>query len=319
MKIARLALSILFFSAGGAAPALAETFPARPIELTILWAAGTAPDVVGRALGEGMARHLGQPVLAVNKPGAGGAVAYRYTAGQKPDGYSLIMNSNSISTAYHSGTLPFDYHAFDPIAQVSVESPIVVVRADSPYNNLAQLLAYAKQHPGDLKVGNSGIGSHLQIASESFFEQQHVDVAHIPFASSISITNLLGGYIDASMTLPGSVAPHVAAGSLKVLGVLASRRDPTFPDVPTAIEQGYDFSADMWRGVAAPKGLPDDVRAKLEQAIRATVESDDFKRRGLQGGFQPVFLGHQAFGQTIAKEDAVIATALDKLGLKKSQ
>ncbi|MBV7486560.1 tripartite tricarboxylate transporter substrate binding protein [Bordetella sp. BOR01] len=319
MKIAPAAWRAAFCAVLGVGIAQAQTFPAKPIELTILWAAGTAPDVVGRALGEGMARQLGQPVLAVNKPGAGGAVAYRYVANQPPDGYALIMNSNSISTAYHSGTLPFDYHAFTPIAQVSIESPILVARADAPYSNLVELLAYARQHPGDLKVGNSGVGSHLQIASESFFEQQRVEVAHIPFASSISITNLLGGYIDASMTLPGSVAPHVAAGTLKVLGVLAAQRDPTFPQVPTAIEQGYDFKADMWRGVAAPKGLPDDVRARLEQAIRATVESEDFKRRGLQNGFQPVFLEHAAFDQTIAKEDAVIATALDKLGLKKSQ
>lgn len=139
-------------------------------------------------------------------------------------------------------------------------------------------MAQAKSRPGELKIGNSGIGSHLQIASEAFFSQQGAEVIHVPFASAVSITNLLGGEIDVSTTLPGSVAPHVAAGKLKVLGVLASRRDATFPQVPTAIEQGHDFQMDMWRGVAAPKGLPADIQAKLEQAVRATVNSEEFKQ-----------------------------------------
>ncbi len=203
------------------------------------------------------------------------------------------MNSNSISTAYHTGTLPFDYQSFTPVAQVSIESPVLVARADAPFDDLAGLIAQARRKPGELRVGNSGVGSHLQIASEAFFEQQKVEVNHIPFASAFSITSLLGGDIDASMTLPGSVAPQVAAGKVKVLGVLASRRDPSFPSVATAREQGYDFSADMWRGVAAPRGLPDAVRARIEQAVRATVQSEDFKKRGLANGFQPAFLPHE--------------------------
>lgn len=319
MATPRLAAFFLALLGVQPLPASADTFPSRPVEMTVLWSAGTAPDVVGRALAEGMARHLGQPVVVLNKPGAGGAVAYRHVAAQKPDGYSVVILSNSISTAYHTGTLPFDHTALTPIAQVSIESPIIVVRSDAPYNNLSELIRYAKENPGKLRVGNSGVGSHLQLASESFFATQNADVAHIPFGSSFSVTSLLGGHIDASATLPGSVASHVSAGSVKVLGVLATRRDPTFPDVPTATEQGHEYSADMWRGVAGPKGMPSDVVKALEEAVRLTLEEQEFKQRGQLSGFVPTFQPHDAFATTIEREDAVIAQALQKLGLKTSK
>ena len=317
--VSRLFFSILASACVAQAAAASSAYPNRPIEMAILWQAGTAPDVVARALAEGMSQHLKTPVIVLNKPGAGGAVAYRHVQSQKPDGYSLVMNSNSISTAYHSGSLPFDYKEFAPVAQVSIESPIIVVRADAPYNNLTELVDYARRNPGALKVGNSGVGSHLQIASEAFFNKAGVEVAHIPFAAAVSIPSLVGGHIDASMTLPGSVAPLVADGRLKVLGSLTQQRDPTFPKVATAIEQGFDYKADMWRGVAGPKGLPADVIARLEAAIKATVEGEKFKQQGLTSGFQPVFVPHGPFGATIAQEDPIIAEAMDKLGLKKSK
>lgn len=302
----------------GSGPLQAQTaFPSRPVELTILWPAGTAPDVVARALAQGMSQQLGQPVMVVNKPGAGGAVAYRYVQQQKPDGYSLVLNSNSISTTFHSGTLPFNYTAFEPVAQVSVELPILVVRADSPFNDLKDMVAYAKAHPEALRVGNSGVGSHIHIVAESFFADQRAPVTHVPFASSFSVTSLLGGHLDASVTLPGSVAAMVKAGKIKVLGVFGSTREPSFPDVRTATEQGFDSRFDMWRGIAAPKGTPPAVMARLEEAVRKTVESPEYKAQGALQGFLPVFQPGPAFGKTISGDDVVIGAAMVKAGLAK--
>src|SRR6266853_4510722 len=125
--------------------AQAQEYPQRaPLEITVLFPAGTSADVTARMLADGMAKALGQRVLVVNRPGAGGAIGYRYVADQKPDGYSLVWNSNSISTTYHSGTLPFDYHAFDPVARVLVEAPVLAVRADARWKNLKELMAEAK-------------------------------------------------------------------------------------------------------------------------------------------------------------------------------
>jgi len=133
----------------------AQEFPKKgPLEITVLFPAGTSADVTARMLAEGMSKALGQRVLVVNRQGAGGAIGYRYVASQKADGYSLVWNSNSISTTYHSGLLPFDYQAFDAVARVLVESPVIAVRADSRWKSLNDLIVEAKAKPKIVSVGH---------------------------------------------------------------------------------------------------------------------------------------------------------------------
>src|ERR1700675_2981149 len=128
-------------------------FPQKnPIEITVLFPAGSSADVTARLLADGMSKQLGAKVIVVNRPGAGGAIGYKYVAAQKPDGYSLVWNSNSISTSYHSGQLPFDYQAFDAVARVLVESVVVAVRADSRWKSLKDLIAEAKSKPKVISV-----------------------------------------------------------------------------------------------------------------------------------------------------------------------
>src|SRR3712207_2965767 len=142
-------------------PAQEPPFPQRgPLGITVLFPAGTSADVTARMLAEGMAKHLNQRVLVVNRPGAGGAIGYKHVRSQKPDGYSLVWNSNSISTTFHSGQLSFDYRAFDALARVLVESPVLAVRADSRWKTLGELVAEARSNPKRISVGHSGIGSH---------------------------------------------------------------------------------------------------------------------------------------------------------------
>src|SRR5262245_20464158 len=147
-----------------AANAQEPLFPQRgPLEITVLFPAGSSADVTARMLADGMARHLGQKVLVVNRPGAGGAIGYKHVASQRPDGYALVWNSNSISTTFHSGQLNFDYRAFDPVARVLVESVVLAVRADARWKNLNDFVADAKAKPKAVSVGHSGIGSHTHI------------------------------------------------------------------------------------------------------------------------------------------------------------
>src|SRR3954470_6434208 len=152
------------------ATAHAQDYPQRaPIEITVLFPAGTSADVTARMLADGMTRQLGQRVLVVNRPGAGGAIGYRYVAGQKPDGYSLVWNSNSISTTFHSGQLPFDYQAFDAVARVLVESVVLAVKADSRWKSLSEFLTEVKAKPKVISVGHSGAGSHTHISLAALF------------------------------------------------------------------------------------------------------------------------------------------------------
>jgi tripartite-type tricarboxylate transporter receptor subunit TctC len=312
-----LKLWALALMAGASMHAAAQEYPAKPVELTVLFPAGSSADVVARVLADGMAKQLGQPVTVVNRPGAGGAIGYKYVQGQKPDGYSMVFNSNSISTVHYSGLTTFDYKAFDPVARVTVELPVIAVKGDAPWNNLKDLVEYAKQKPGVLKVGNSGLGSHTHITGVGFFNDQQVEVSHVPFGAAQVVTSLMGGHIDAVVQLPGALTPLVRAGNLKVVGTLASLRDPAFPNVPTAIEQGMKFQADMWRGIAVPKGTPRPVVARLEQAVRAAVNTPEFKAQGEKLGFAPAFQPAVDFGPTIAADDQLLAKAMEKAGLKK--
>lgn len=288
----------------------------RPVELVVPFVAGTAPDAVARGLAEGMSRHLGHSVVVVNKPGAGGAIGYKYVQSAKADGHVMVLNSNSVSTGYHGGLMSFDYSAFDPIGRVTVEFPVIAVRSDSPLKNLHDMIAHAKANPGALRVGSTSIGSHMHLTSVAFFGEQQAEVTGVPFATAGHVTSLLGGHIDAVVTLPGSVAPQVQAGTVKVLGVLASRREQVFADVPTATEQGIKFQSDLWRGIAVPKGTPAPIKSSLEDAVRKTVGSAEFKALGDKMGFVPAFQPAAEFGATVAREDALIAALMKKANVQ---
>ena len=250
-----------------ALPALAQEppYPQRGnVEMTVNFPAGSSADVTARLLAEGMTKHLGANVIVVNRPGAGGAIGYRYVAAQKPDGYSLIWNSNSISTTYHSGQLAFDYQAFDPVARVLVESPVVAVRGDARWKTLPDLVADAKARPGAITVGNSGIGSHTHISSVALFQAAGAKVVDVPYAAAQTVPNLLGGHVDVLVQLPGALAAQVKSGNVRLIAAIMSSRDPALPDVPTAKEQGIDAVARVLarhRG-AARHAARDDRRAR---------------------------------------------------------
>jgi putative tricarboxylic transport membrane protein len=256
-------------------------------------------------------------VLVVNRPGAGGAIGYKYVAAQKPDGYSLVWNSNSISTSYHSGQLPFDYQAFDPVARVLVESVVVAVRTDARWQNLKELIAEAKAKPNIISVGHSGIGSHTHISLAALCSAAGVEVNEVPFGASQVVPSLLGGHVDAVVQLPAALSAPLKQGQVRLLAVLIPRRDPALPEVPTAKEQGFDVSLEAWRGIAAPKGVPKATVALLENAIHATVESSEFQKSSENLGVHPAFLPAEHFGALIASEDAFLAHMMHTIGLKK--
>src|SRR2546423_6025102 len=283
-------------------------FPHKgPMEITVLFPTGTSADVTARLLAEGMSKHLGAKVIVFNRPGAGGAIGYRYVAAQKPDGYSLVWNSNSISTTFHSGLLPFDYREFDAVARVLVESPVIAVQGDSKWRTLGQLVADAKSRPKGITVGNSGVGSHTHISSVALFKAAGVEAVDVPFGAAQVVTSLLGGQVDAAVQLPAALSEHVKSGQMRLLAALTAHRDPAFPDVPTAREQGLDVSLEAWRGIAARKGTPGAVVAALEAAIRKTVESAEFIEGCERLGARPAFATADEFGKLIAKEYAELA------------
>ncbi len=301
-----------------ASAAVAQQFPnGKPVEMTVMFGAGSAADVTARELAKGMEKALGVPVTVVNRTGGGGAIGYTYVQQQKPDGYSIIWNSNSISTTYHLGTTSFDYKAFDAVARVSVETPVLAVRSDAPWKTLKDLIDFAKANPGKVRIGNSGTGSHTHFVAQALFKANDANVTNVPFTEGQAVVNLLGSRIEGIIQLPAAVVGQVKSGELRVLAALGEKRDPVFPDVPTAKEMGYPVALDMWRGIAVPTGTPKAVIARLQDAIKAAVESQSFKDAGKTIGFVPAYLPAQDFARLIANDDVRLAQLMDELGIKK--
>jgi tripartite-type tricarboxylate transporter receptor subunit TctC len=299
-------------------PAALQQFPARkPVEMTVMFGAGSSADVAARELAKGMEKALGVPVPVVNRTGGAGAIGYSYIQQQKPDGYSIIWNSNSVSTNYHAGIMAFDYKAFDAVARVSIETPAIAVRGDAPWTTLKQLVEYAKTNPGKVRIGMSGTGSHTHFAAAALFGSSGAKIINVPFTEGQAIVNLLGGRLEAVVQLPAALVGQVESGNLRVLAALGERRDLVFPDIPTALELGYPIALDMWRGIAVPVGTPKPVIARLQDAVKASVESQSFKEAGKTIGFVPAYLPAQDFAKLIANDDVRLAQLMDELGLKK--
>ncbi len=291
----------------------AQDFPKQPVEMTVLFGGSSA--TIAQILADSMSKVLGVPVAAVSRTGASGAVGYSYVKSTPPNGYNIVWNSNSISTAYHNGNMDFDYKTFDAVAQVGMEVPALAVRTDSGWKNLKEFAAAAKNKK--MKVGISGRGSFTHLASAALFDKMGVEVIYVPYGKGSAPVELLGGRVDAALQWPSQFKAQVDAGQLRVIAVTSAARLPVLPDVPTAKEQGVDVEAILWRGIATPKGTPKEAIAKLEDAIKKVVASPEFKDRCTKLGFAPAFLSAADFGKMIASDDAATAKLMGQLGLKK--
>ena len=193
------------------------------------------------------------------------------------------------------------------------------MKADAPWKNLKEMLDYAKANPEKVRIGNSGAGSHTHLAAAALFGNVGAKTIDVPFGTGQATVNLLGGRIEGAVQLPAAFVAHVKSGDLRILAVLGRERDPIFPDVPTAKEQGFDVQLDMWRGIAAPKDTPADVVAVLQAAIQDTVASPEFVEAGKTVGFRPAFLPAEDFGKLIASDDKKLGEVMAQLGMKKTK
>jgi tripartite-type tricarboxylate transporter receptor subunit TctC len=293
--------------------ALAQQFPRQAVEMTVLFGGSSA--TIAQVLADAMSTELGVPVAAVSRTGAGGAVGYAYVKSRRPNGYDIVWNSNSISTVFHGGNIDFDHQAFEPVARVGIEVPALAVRADSGWRTLAEFAAAARTKR--MKVGISGRGSFVHLVSAALFDKLGIDVVYVPYGRGTAPTELLGGRVDAALQWPSQFKAQVDGGQLRVIAVTGQDRVPLLPNVPTAIEQGYDVDMVMWRGLAAPKGTPNEVIARLETAARRVVASPRFRELSATLGFKPAFLPWDEFGRLIAADDAAIGRLMAELGLKR--
>lgn len=294
-------------------------FPSKAIDMTILFGAGSASDIVARKLSEIAAKDLGQPIVANNRVGGGGAVGYQYVLNTGPDGYSIVWNSTSISTTYHLGNMPKDkgYDAFRGIANITLESAAVAVNPKSQWKTVEEFIAYAKANPGKLTVANSGVGSFNHLVAAALEDAAGVKFNHIPMDAKQSTTALLGGKVDAMVNMTFDIVQQEKAGQVRTLAVVSDNRHTLLPDVPTLKEKGIDLSLMMYRGMAVPKATPDDVVKILEDAFLKAAATDEFKDFASKYGVEVKPMKAAEFDKYMADQDKIVANLMDKLGIKK--
>jgi len=298
-----------------AAPA--ADFPDKPLELTVLFGAGSAADLLARKLAESAGKDLSQPVAVVNRTGAGGAIGYTYVKSQSPGGYALVWNSNSISTAYHAGNMKLDYTAFSGVAALTSEPVSLAVKADAPWKDIREFLAHAKANPGQVRIGNSGRGSFTHLMAVALENRAGLKLVHVPFGRELAVTTVLGDKIEASVQLPAEIMTQVTGRQVRVLAITGDKRLAGLPDVPTFKESGVDLTMALWRGVAVPKGTPEAMIARLERAFTQAAQSADFRDFAARMGAVIEVRGARDFDAFVARDDRDIATLMEQIGLKK--
>jgi len=274
-----------------AAPALAA-YPERSITLVAPYAAGGAADVLARLLAKKLEEQLGQTVVVENKPGAGTAIGAAAVATAKPDGYTLLLSSNStfsLNPALNP-KLPYDAaKSFEPIGLVGTVTLAVLVNTAQPATTPAQLVAAVKAAPDKFLYGSFGNGTSSNFAGELFNAAAGIKLTHVPYKGSGPLmTDLIGGQIPISFDTVVAAAPQLKSGKIKVLAVTTGKRSTLLPEVPTLAESGYpgfDFSA--WIALVAPHGLPADVKARLDKALAGAMAQADTTERMKAAGFEP--------------------------------
>jgi tripartite-type tricarboxylate transporter receptor subunit TctC len=236
---------------------------------------------------------------------------------QPADGHALVWNSNSVSTAYHAGNMKLDYTAFAGVAALTSEPVSLAVKTDAPWKDVRELLAHARAHPGQVRVGNSGRGSFTHLAAVALENRTGVKLTHVPFGRELAITTVLGDKIEASVQLPGEIMAQVTGRQVRVLAVSGDTRLASLPGVPTLKESGVDLTMTLWRGVAAPKGTPEAAIARLERAFTQAAQSPEFRDFAARMGAVVDVRGARDFDAFMAKDDREIAALMEQIGLRK--
>ncbi|KGD88034.1 hypothetical protein JL37_26000 [Achromobacter sp. RTa] len=260
--------------------AQAADYPNRPVKVVIGFPAGGPTDVAARILAKYMGEHLGQPFVVENRTGASGAIAVRGVVGVEPDGYTILMgNSGSMSVLpYLIKDLGYDpLTQLDPIGLVVNLPSVLAVPTDSPFKSVPDMLAYAKANPGKLTYASQGIGSLNHIATEWFKLITGVDITHVPYRGDApSIQDLTAGRVDMSFFSIVSALPQLQGKRLRLLGVATSKPLDELPGVPTVMSQGVSgFVAEPWNAFLTPKGVPADIREKLNKAMNDALKDKD--------------------------------------------
>jgi tripartite-type tricarboxylate transporter receptor subunit TctC len=283
--------------------AQAQAYPTRPLRIIVGFAAGIAPDIIARLVGQALSERLAQPVVVENRPGAASNIGVGVVVKSPPDGYTLLMavSTNTINhTLYPS--LGFDFlRDIAPVAGVARSVFLLVVHPAVPAATVPELIAYAKANPRKINFATPGVGTVPHVFGEMLRMMTGIEMQHVPYRGNI-YPDLLSGEVQATFVTILSSITHIRDGSLRVLGVTTAARAQALPDVPAIGESVPGFDASSWYGLGAPRGTPAAIIAKLDQEIEAVLSDENMKARLVGLGIDPMFMAADDFARFVVDE-----------------
>ncbi|TPW33473.1 tripartite tricarboxylate transporter substrate binding protein [Martelella alba] len=314
LKAIGIALCGVLAFASVQATAQELTYPKKNITVIIPKNPGGGTDTSARLTLEYAKKYLPDGVIFVpeNKPAGNGVTGLVEAAHARPDGETLVMTTVELAMFPYQNKSPVDYKNFTGLFAPIADPCSLVVKADAPYQTLEEFVQYAKDHPGEVQVANSGTGAIYDLATTNMEQQLGIKLKHIPYSEGIgpAIAALVGGHVDAVITTPGAAKPQIDAGALKMLGVMDSKRFELFPDVPTfneALGAGTDTQMRAWAAIAGPANLPDDISSQLVAAFQAVAADPDFQTAMKNQGIMPSTMTGEEVQAMMKADDAMYA------------
>ncbi len=297
-------------------------YPDRPITLIVPWGAGGGTDATARILASLMEPALGQPVNVVNRTGGSGVVGHSAIATAEPDGYTLGIVTVEIGMMHWSGLTDLTYQDYTPLVLYNEDPSGVQVGIDAPWSTIDELLAYVKDNPaGTLKASGTGQGGIWHLALAGMLKTAGMEPDRVPWVPSEGaapgLQDLVAGGVDVVTCSIPEAQSLIDAGRVKSLAIMASARADNFPDVPTLEEEGIDWRLGAWRGVAGPKGLPEEVVNTLVPLLEQIHASDDFRNFMTDRGYGMVFEGPEGFEAFMAESNESLGSVMKELGMAK--
>lgn len=299
----------------------AASYPSKSGTVICPWAPGGGTDRLARFMADQLQKELGKPFVVVNRTGGSGAVGHSAGALAKPDGHTLTMATFELSTMHWMGISDLTWEDYTPVAEINADAAAIIVRSDAPWKSLKDLIGYIEANPGKLSMSGTATGGAWDLARAGFQLEAGLAVDAVRWIPSKgaapSIVELLGGHIDAICCSVPEAISQIEAGQLKALVVMAPERLSDYPELPTAIDEGINWSAVGWRGIVAPKGTPRDIVEKISEVCSKIVGSEDFREFMRKNGFATALKSDEAFAAFLSEQDAQWKTVIEATGYAK--
>ncbi|HEV7393831.1 MAG TPA: tripartite tricarboxylate transporter substrate binding protein [Burkholderiales bacterium] len=315
----RVGLVLSLFVAAWSGAAIAQTFPAKTIRLILPFPPGGPSDILGRAVAQKLTEQMGQTVITDNRAGAGGNLGLELTAKAPPDGYTLVLSSPlvALSPSLYS-KLNYEQKDLAPVSLVALIQNVVLVHPSVPAKSLKDLVQIARASPGKLNYGSGGVGTTTHLAPELFMSMTKTKLVHVPYkGSGLALLGLISGQVDVLVMAVPAAAAQVDAGKARALAIVSEKRATPLPNVPTAKEAGFEnFVVDIWYGILAPSGTPQNVVSRLNTELNKALASAELKEKLLGAGIQPTGGTPEQFASFIRSETARYAKVIKDAGIK---